>query len=86
LDGQILAYPEDMRTGRGWIVCSGPADLHAEHETTLKAAAGNVFHAGDKNGAAPAFDKAHNSFGREARPDDAGADGRTGGARRAGGA
>jgi len=62
LDGQILSYPDDVRSGRGWIVCSGPSDLCAEHAALLKAAAGNVLHAGESNGAAPAFDKAHLSF------------------------
>ena len=62
LDGQILSYPDDVRAGRANIVCSGARELFDRHEAMLTAAAGNVLHVGENNGAAPAFDKAHLSF------------------------
>ena len=62
LDGQILAYPEDILEARANLVCSGPLDVFDRHVSMLKAMAGNVYHVGASYGAAPTFAKAHDSF------------------------
>ncbi len=59
MDGQILSYPDDMRAGRGSIVCSGDKDVFENNCALLTDLAGNALHVGDQIGAAPAFDKAH---------------------------
>ena len=62
LDGQILAYPEDVLEGRANLVFSGPRNIFDLHVSMLKAMAGNVIHVGDSHGAAPSFAKAHDSY------------------------
>ncbi|MBG1232642.1 NAD(P)-dependent oxidoreductase [Aestuariivirga litoralis] len=62
LDGQILAYPDDILEARANLVCSGPPEVFNEHAATLRAMAGNVYHVGASHGAAPSFAKAHDSF------------------------
>lgn len=62
LDGQILDFPDDVREGRANIVLSGPPALTARHRDMLEAMAGRVHVVGERNGAAPSFDKAHLSF------------------------
>ena len=62
LDGQILAYPEDVLEARANLVCSGPRDVFDRHVSMLEAMAGKVYHVGSSHGAAPSFAKAHDSF------------------------
>ena len=62
LDGQILAYPEDVLEARANLVCSGPRDVFDRYAPMLMAMAGNVYHVGTSHGAAPSFAKAHDSF------------------------
>ena len=59
LDGQILSYADDIREGRGNIVCSGQKQLFDKLKPLLTDMAGNTYHVGERTGAAPAFDKAH---------------------------
>ena len=59
MDGQILSYPDDIREGRGSIVCSGAKEVFDFNHRMLCDLAGDAFHVGEQIGAAPAFDKAH---------------------------
>ena len=59
LDGQILSYPDDIRSGCASIVCSGEKLDFANYRELLEKMAGKVLHVGEDIGAAPAFDKAH---------------------------
>ena len=59
LCGQILSYPDDIRTGCASIVCSGSTSDFNAYKKLLENMAGSVLHVGEQLGAAAAFDKAH---------------------------
>ena len=59
IDGQIMSYPDDIKSGCASIVCSGDRDTFDGYKELLEAMAGKVLYVGEDIGSAPAFDKAH---------------------------
>ena len=62
LEGSILGVPENVLDGTATIVCSGPAESYAEHQSLL-GAFGASHHLSDTIGAAYQFDKICYPFG-----------------------
>ncbi len=58
LEGQILNYPDDIRGGRGIIVCSGRASVYSTCRPVLEGMAGYAPHISETIGAAAVLDKA----------------------------
>lgn len=58
LEGQILNYPDDIRSGHGIIVCAGPKDIFENCRAVIEGMTGYAPHISETLGAAAVLDKA----------------------------